>query len=237
MAITIADLVAELKVFAPEGVELPRDIDDNEVREQTILRWAQDAAWKINEARGKTTIKQTTIETVAGQQDYALPADARTVRRIIREQLGRDSTVYDVPDQRTVIGAQPFGYLPSGQAISGALDLIGRQNLSRQRREDSYELFEGQLRLLFPIVAGETIRIEYQVVDRSLNSLPDDYFELVLTYLRWKALDWFLGKHGAGIISTGDSLADDSMAVLNRQMHGLERQWIAALNAIQRESA
>jgi hypothetical protein len=235
MTIAIQSLIDDLRVHAPMGIELPRNPDDNKVNVTVITRWAQDAAGALNGARGATTLKETTITTTADVQDYALPADCRSVVKIQRgfDAPAVSGVVLDVPiAQGPFLGYGNFGNLPSGQEISPAIDLINRQRLVRNRREDQWEMFGGQLRLEFPTVDGEQIRVTYNAIDRSLASLPDDYFTPLLIYLRWQTLEWYVQKYGVAIAQDGDRLTSDRVAVLNRQARVLEERWQGFLNGL-----
>lgn len=233
MTIELAQLVQELQVHAPMGVEVPRDPDTNEVRELTIQRWAQEAARQINHRRGRTTVLETTITCVEDQQEYDLPAACRKVVRIERVAAQPRSTVeiLGVPQQGPFLGFGEVGHIPSGQEISGAIDMIDRMRLQRVRREDQFSIFGGQLRLLFPIVDGEVIKVTYRAVDRTLAALPDDRFDLVMIYLQVRNLDWFIGKH-AHLSVSDDTFGDEGMAALYRRRGELQEMWTSALNGI-----
>lgn len=239
MAIELDKLVKALKQHAPLGTELPRDPDTNEVDEETIERWAQDAAGNINARRSRTTLKEAEITLVAGQQDYDLPDDAREVVRVDRgrDAPGRALTTLDIPLTSPAILTPAFmGSLPSGQEISPALDLIARQRLTQARREDDFELMDGGLRVLFDFAEGEIVRVRYKVIDRDFTGLGEDRFETILTYLRWKALDWYINKNAAGSVG-GDRAASDAIATLTRQERQLFGEWTTALGGIGPEAA
>lgn len=233
MAIDINELVEELEVHAPAAVEVPRNPTDNTVRTSTIQRWAEDGAAQINQKRGVTTRKEEPIVTEAGVQEYALPPDYRQkgrLRRGLEAPMSSRSTL-GIPDQ----GANIFGFgggLPSGQEISASLDVIGRQRTGRMRREDTIELIGGQLRLLFPVEEGETIIFEYEAIDRDLANVPEDYFTLLLTWVRVKNLDWFFEKRGVNLATRGDGFIDQGMVALRQIRNELERQWQTGLEAI-----
>jgi len=237
VTIALASLIAELKDRAPIGVEIPRDITDNSVNEDTIERWALDAAGKINERRGKTTSKETDITLVEDQQLYDLPANCRRVTGIVRGQLSDTHETLGVPRIEPALGFGHFGSLPSGQEITPGLDVINRTRIQRLRREDTHELLEGQIRFTFPITAGEVVRVRYVEVDRTLASVPDDRFELIMVYLLERTLDRHIGRHGANISVENDSFVDEGMATLIRQRADKQAEWIAGLNAIGPEVA
>lgn len=234
MTIEIDQLIDELKIHAPIGVEVPRDPNTNLVSESTIERWAADAAQAINERRGKTTTKETTVTLVADTVDYALPADCRDVIEIQRRHATVQSTsVLGIP----VSGYNgptfsPFGNLPTGQEVSPALDAINRSRLAITEREDDFELIGGQLRLLFPIDAGEVIVVRYRAIDRSYAEVGDDRFTAILTYLLYQNLEWWLGKHGASIAQDHDALVPGELGTLYRRKAELESKWYLALNSI-----
>lgn len=238
MTIDIATLTAELRAYAPVGVSLPRD-DDGTERDSTLLRWAQDAAGVINAKRGKTTVLETTITIVENQELYDLPSGARGVVGIRRGTNAPQGTtkILDVPIQGTAFGFGQFGNLPSGQEVGGALDVINRQRLERVRREDDWDLLEGQIRFLFPMVEGEKIVVRYRIVDRDLASIPDDYFELLFTYMLWKNLDWFIERNAASVSMDADHFTESGgMSNLFRRRAQLERTWTAGINSIGQEA-
>ena len=232
MSISLSTLIDELKDRAPIGVEVPRRVSDNEVNEDTIERWAKDAAGQINKRRGKTTRKETTITTVKDQQEYDLPSDCRRVTGIIRSHVSDVHELLNVPTQSFALGVAHFGQIPSGQEITGSLDVIHRNRMNRMKREDEFEHIGAQVRLLFIVQASEEIRLIYEAVDRSLSSVPEDRFELVMTYLLFKTIDRHIARNAANIVVDGDSLANDGMTVLVGQKLDKEREWVTGLNMI-----
>jgi len=238
MAIDVSQLITELRIHAPKGVEVPRDPATNVIYEPTIERWAADAAQLINERRGKTTRLEVDITTEDGVHSYDLPETCRSVLKIDRLQYGGRNEILDIPvDRGSVLGLGMGGFLPSGQEITGALDVIARQSIVRQHREDEYELIgTATIRFLFPIDGEETIRVTYYALDRTLDSIPEDFFEHVLTYLRMKNLDRFIGREGSVIAMDEQRLVEGGMSVLIRQKAELQNAWLSALNSIQREA-
>lgn len=235
MPLVLDDLITELKVHAPVGVSVPREPDSSDVREATIQRWAEDAAQAINSRRGKTTRLETTITVVADQELYDLPGDAREVVGLIRATNAPQGTtkVLDIPRQTQALGyGGAFGHLPTGQTISGSIDLLNRQALARTRREDDHDLHQGQLRLLFPLVAGEKIVVRYMVIDRDFTALPTDYFTLVHTYLLYQNIEWHLGKYPSNLSQDADRLVDEGQGSLFRRRAELVRVWREGLGAI-----
>ena len=232
MAVDLDTLIDELKDRCPVGVELPRSAATNVISRAVIERWAKDAAGDINKRRAKTTRKETNITTVADTQEYDLPAECRKVVNIIRSHVADTYETLGVPNQRQLLGIVDFGSLPSGQQVTASLDLISRQRLTRMQREDEWEHVGAQIRFMFPIQAGEVIRVIYQVVDRTLASVPADRFELVMAYLLLRTLDRHIGRQGANIVVTGDSLATDAMTVLNGQKLQKQDEWTTGLNRI-----
>ena len=101
-----------------------------------------------------------------------------------------------------------------------------------QHREDDYEVFEGQIRFLFPIVDTEEVIVRYRAVDRTVTDIPDDYFELMLSYMLLKNLDWFIERNGANLSQDADAFTQDGMSSLFRRRAQLERSWMEGLNAI-----
>jgi len=237
MALDLNELIDALKIHSPDGVEIPRNQDDNQPHEPTIARWAADAAQAINAKRGRTTSLETTITTVDGTTDYAMPTGCREITRIRRDHgtTGGPREVAGIPVNAYMSGMVPFGTLPSGQQMSASLDFLNRQQLGAVQREDTFELRGEKVRFLFPIRDGEQIIVRYEVVDRDLESIPEDRFELVLAYLKMKNLKWFIDKQGAAIAVDGDRLAGDSIMVLMRRMRDLDNEWTEGLNAIQAE--
>lgn len=232
MSVDLDTLIDELKDRCPVGVELPRSSSTNAISTTVIERWAKDAAGEINKRRRKTTRQETNITTVANTQEYDLPAECRKVIEIIRSHVADTYETLGVPNQSHTLGLANFGSLPSGQEVSASLDLINRQRVNRMRREDAWEHVGTQIRLMFAIQANEVIRVIYEVVDRTLASVPADRFELVMTYLLLRTLDRHIGRQGANIIVTGDSLATDAMTVLNGQKLQKQDEWTTGLNRI-----
>lgn len=233
MAITKEQLLRELKQYAPVGVELPRDQATNQVDESIIVRWAQDAAGHINNRRARTTVVETTLTLTADEQDYALPEACREVKRVERNANAPQhaNTCLGIPcTGHPIFGTG--GMLPSGQGMSPALDLIARQQRTQNRREDDWELLGGQLRLLFPIVEGEVVRVRYTAIDRDYLTLPEDRFELLLTYCRWKAVDWFINRNASSVVQSGSRFGEEGMSSLARQERQLFGEWTSGLNAI-----
>lgn len=243
MALDFDTLLRRLKISAPVGMELPRDPDNNAIAEDVIAVWADDGAEKINERRGRTTLKETTVTTVDGVQDYTLPTDCRLVEGIIRNQLApaSGSTILGIPVTAAGMPVPPlgmgqlYGMLPSGQEISPALDLINRQRLSAMRRENQWEIIGGVIRLLFPIVGGETLVIRYRAVDRTYADFGSDKLEPLVTYLLWKNMDWFLSKHAISVVQDGARLGVEGMAAMTRQKLDLESRWTTYLNGLPKE--
>lgn len=235
-SITVAALIESLKIHAPTGVELPRDPDTNGVHEPTITRWVQEAAKKINERRGVTTILETEITTVRDQQDYTLPVGTRRVKQIVRGRYAPTNvnSVLGVPINAAGLSLpmQIGSVLPSGQYVDSSLDLISRQQSQRARREDEWEVFEGKIRLHFPTVDDEVIRVRYEKIDTDVSVLPVDYFDTVLLYLRYMTLDWFLAKNPLSISQQGDSFNDAGMSALVRAKLDLHSRWITTLNTL-----
>lgn len=239
MAFTVAQILAALEIHAPVGLELPRSPDTNEVDSATIERWVGDAAQKINDKRAKTTLKEYVLTTVADVQDYDLPSDCRTVSRITRSSLNTRTQVLGVPIDALgggFVGYGAFGLLPSGQEVTGSIDLINRQRAAMIKREDDWEIFGGRIRLNFPVDDGEQINVEYRAIDRNLASLPDERFDLVLTYCLVKNLEWYIQRHAISVVQTGDSLTQNSLAAMIRIKADMEAAWVAGLNSIQREA-
>lgn len=241
MALTTEAMVELLEVYSPQGVSIPRDVDTNSPHLPTIEAWIADAAGAINTRRGKTTIKEVDITLLDGEQEYTIPADAREIIRIIRLTTGGTHTneVLGVPiDFRGGIYPSNFGYgcLPSGQEISPSIDLLSRQRASQLDREDDFELYAGQIRFLFPIIADEVVRVKYRAVDRSLESVPDDYQMLILAYLRYQNLSWWLTKHGATIAIDGDRTVALPQTALNAMRRSAMEEWNTGLNAIGSEA-
>lgn len=220
--------------YAPIGVDVPRDPTTSAIDTVTIDRWSSDAAKKINAQRRVTTQFETEITLVADQQLYSLPTGARDPITVMRKR--NSLSAIDDPlslELRQPIYHSPFGVLPTGQEVDPALDLIQRQNQTRVRREDDFELSGTKIRLLFPIVAGEKVVVKYQKPDLTLASVPSDYFELILTYMRYMLLDWFISTRGAGVAVVGTSLSgsNDIMA-LQRTKQDLWGTWVSGVNAI-----
>lgn len=235
MAILLDDLITSLKIQSPLGSELPRDQTTNQIHIPTVERWAFDAAAAINEKRARTTLLEADITIIADQQEYDLPDGCRSVVKITRQVgLGfTDREVLEIPSQNQFGLA---GCFPSGQSISPATDLIARQQLTRAHREDDFELIGATIRFLFVGDAGEVVKISYRVVDRTLASVPADRYELVLTYMQMKTIDWFIGKYGSGgIVVNHDRISADSGSELIRRRAELDRDWTAGLNSIPRE--
>jgi hypothetical protein len=232
VTIDIDTLIAELKDRAPVGVELPRNISTNAVNETTLARWAADAAGEINLRMKRTTIKETTITTTVDTQDYDLPANCREVVEIIRSHVSDVYETLGIPNTPNTLAIANFGTLPSGQEVDASIDLINRGRLQRMRREDDFEQFGTQIRFLFPVDADEKIRVRYRAIDRSLATVPDDRFELVMTYMLWKTLDRHIVKHGANIAVDGDGFANQGMAAFTRLKLDKEQEWISGLNSI-----
>lgn len=235
MTITLTALTKSLKMQSPTGIELPRDPERNDVHMPTIQRWVEDACGLLNAARRRTTLKETTITITADVQDYELPDAAREVVRIDRDAdaPSNNTRILDIPfAQPPFLGYGSFGSLPSGQEISPAIDLINRQRVVRNRREDSWQMFDGQIRFLFPCTEGEKVRVTYRVIDRSLANLPDDYYSHVLLYLRIQNLEFYLERNSAQIVSDGDRLLPDRIASLTRTKFDLATQWTGVLNSI-----
>lgn len=241
MAITIEDLIDLLSTYSPQGIDLPRDTDTNDPHTSLITSWAQDGAGAINARRGKTTCLETDITLVADQQEYDLPSNCREVIKIIRLTTGGThvNEVLGVPiDFRGGLYPSNFGYgcLPSGQEISPSIDLLSRQRASQLDREDDFELYAGQIRFLFPIIADEIVRVKYRAVDRSIASVPDDYKMLLLAYLRYQNLNWWLTKHGASLAIDGDRTVTLPQTALNAMRRAAMEEWNSGLNAIGSEA-
>lgn len=231
MTIALDNIIAEMKMYSPEGVSLPRNPADNEVAEETIERWAEDAAQAINERRGITTLKEMVITTQAGVQEYSVADNTREVVKIERQHARRPSA--------GLCDSTPFSALPTGQLISfhPSLDVIARQNAARTVREDDWEMFEGRIRFLFPTADGEKIRVTYRTIDRSLENVPEDRFSLVLTYCLWQNINWYVGKYGASIVQDGDRMGMEPLTALQRLARQLEHQWNNGLGGITSEAA
>ena len=233
MSINIDSLVASLQSHAPIGVEVPRLVDSNDIDEDTITRWAEDAAQTINERRGKTTLKEVVLTMVADTTEYDLPSDCREVKRIVRRHATvQSSTILGIPSQGINLGMGPYGTLPTGQEVTPSIDAINRGRLVNTAREDEFELIGGQIRMLFPIEAGEEIKVRYTAVDRSFENLSDDRYTMILDYILIQNLDWFFGVHGTGLAQDGDSFGQTQTSVLFRRKRDLEERWLAALNSI-----
>lgn len=236
MPLSIDLLIDELQVHAPTGVELPRD-QDNQVRTITLQRWAEEAARRINERRETTTVLETTIAVVAGQDEYDLPAQAREVLGVTRQHGTRVAEDLIEVSGQPILGYAPYGEIPSGQQVDASLDLVGRLSLARVIREDDFELIGGKLRLLFPLTAGENLVVTYRAIDGSLDSVPEDYFDKVLLYMRFRLLDWYVGVHGVNVAQDGAGFGIESMMNFRRLRDDLKRDWITELNSITREAA
>lgn len=234
MAIDIDILIDELVAYAPNGVELPKNPDDNQIRTETLTRWAEEGSRKINERRQKTTIKETTISLVEDTQEYDLPSDCRDVINVKRQHS--TSSVLDVPVAANVFGLRYGVMLPSGQQVDAGLDLINRQQLAREQCEDDYEIFGGKLKLLFPIDAAEDIIVRYRAISASLDTIPDDYFNKLLTYMRFRLLDWYVGRHGVNISQDGSVFGQEAVVSYRAMRNDLERQWLSELNSIGAEA-
>ena len=232
MSVSLTTLIAELEDRAPIGVELPRIVDTHEINEDVIERWAKDAAGEINKRRRKTTRKETEITTTENQQEYDLPDDCRRVTNIIRAHSSDTYEILGVPQHGDALGVASFGTIPTGQEISGSIDLINRQKLGRMKREDGFEHIGTQVRLLFVVQAAEKVRVIYEAVDRSLESVPEDRFELVMTYLVFRTLDRHLGRNSVNIVADGDSLATESLTAMRGQMLTKQDEWFSGLNMI-----
>jgi hypothetical protein len=235
MTIDFATLLSDLRDRAPIGVELPRDPDDNSINETVIEGWVDDAAQMINNRRGKTTLKETTITTTAGTAEYDLPSGCREVVAIRREHISPAST-YEVlgvpPGGLPALSHGSFGFLPSGQEVDMALDVIQRTRMQRHRREDEYEFIGGQIRFLFATVDDEQIVVRYREPDRRLLSVPDDRYELIMTYLMYKALDRHLSKHSVQIAADGGDFIQGDMSMMLRLKMEHQSTWNSGLNAI-----
>lgn len=233
MTIAIADLISELKINAPVGLEIPRDPTTDAESTATMTRWAQDAAQQINERRNKTTLKETFITLVEGQTDYALPSGCRMVDRIDRRHATvQSSEILGIPTQRYSYGLGPFGTLPTGQEISPAIDHINRSRLTITEREDEYSLIGGLIRFLFPIEDGEDVKVVYREIDRDYAEVGDDRFTMLVEYMVFQNIDWYLNKHGVGFAQDHDTFGREATAVLFRRRQELHGKWLANLNAI-----
>lgn len=243
MALDFDTLLRHLKIRCPVGMELPRDPSNNTIAEDIIAVWADDGAEQINERRGRTTLKETTITTVESVQTYTLPTDCRIVEGIIRNQLAPASgnTILGIPVTAAGMPVPPiglgmlYGQIPSGQEISPSLDLINRQRLSAMRREDQWEIISGAIRFLFPIIAGEGIVLRYRAVDRSYDTFGSDKIEPLVGYLLFKNMDWYLSKNAISVVQDGSRLGVDGMAAMTRQKLDLEARWNVYLNNLPKE--
>lgn len=228
--ITLDNLITEFKVYVrPEFWPM------NPVRQLSsdiLTRWAQQAAMRINERRGVTTRKETTITTTEGVQEYALPSTAVRVIEIRRQRYAPNTgaRVLGVPV------SDPIGGLlsPLGRGVlSGSMDVIRRQQLAHVHRENEYELIGGMLRFTFPTVDSESITVVYMAVDTDFTALDKDrFFDLVLMYLRIQALDSGLQRrHGTPIVD-GDSLTEETQIAVLRQMRDLEGRFNATVEGL-----
>jgi hypothetical protein len=237
MAINIADLITELKINAPSGVEIPRT-DLNAEATSVMTRWAEDAAQKINERRGVTTMLETIITLVADTTDYSLPAACQTVHSIQRERSESPRIeVLGIPvSADSIMGPIPNGFLPNGQSVTPSIDRIRRTNLQHIVREDQFEMIGGKIRFLFDIVAGEDVKVKYSAIDRSLANLGDDRFTMILNYMIVENIDYFIGRYGASISVDGDHFGADTIPALYRLRAERHGKWISELNSIAPEA-
>lgn len=233
MAFSLNDIISELETYSPLGIVLPRDSDTNEVKQDTIDRWAKDITQQINQRRSKTTLKEATIVLVEGVQDYSLPGDCRTVKSIVRNDGNpRPTREFGGTDPFMGGAFAGFGFLPTGQDISPSLDLIQRQQLRRVHQEDEWEMIGGKIRFNFCIAPDEKVRVVYEAIDRDFTLLPDDHFSLVIDYCRWAVLDWHIGKTGG----FDDRTNPEGMQIAFRQRAELDDRVKTKLNMLAEEA-
>lgn len=239
MAVDLPTLVDRLQVYAPAGIDLPRDPETNQVDSGIIGLWAADGVGEINKRRGTTTVKEVQLTITAGTTLYTLPADCREIIRLDREQMdgSQKTNILDMPSNSFGGWMPTFGALPSGQEVSSSIDLIMRMRQERTKRENDWELIGTQIRLLFDPREGEPVTIRYRAIDRNLSSLTDDRFTLILLWCRIQVLDWWLVKRGleGSILGEGPVPQMRQSVVLMKTQ--LMADWLLQLNSIFAEAA
>lgn len=233
---TVQDAIAGMvRAQLPPGIILTTHDDPS------LELWIEDAAEAINSRRRYSTVKEVSIDLVTGTQTYALPTDCDEVQNVIPKLTGVSGGVgFTGFPIEAIPGAWPgpAGRLPSGQRITGSIDLIQRQEVARAEREFDWRTLGSSLVLDFPVDSGQVpaITVVYSSTDRSVETLPKRHWDPIVKKCRAEALSVFIDRSTTSGENVGDALVRFNLEAIRRQKGDLLLAWNQHLAGILPES-
>lgn len=224
----LEDLIEKYKKLVPVDAR-PDNSDEDDA---LITGWFGDGASIINGRIGTTTQVSTTITLVEGQADYDLPGSWRRLTQVIPVRPGV-TQVLGVPVNIDTVGA--MGYLPSGQEITPGMDMINRIHRAQADDEVTYgcRLFAGKLRVEFRFSAGDQIRVEGLKSNRNVEDVPEDYWDLLVTYVRLQSIEAQIPILAATAATDGSGMQQRALGQLNAHRNVLLSKWRAGVAGIE----
>lgn len=206
---------------------------DNEL----VTHWIEDATEEIQGRRRKTTMIEVDFPLLADTQVYDLPADCVQVHDLVvqgQELNPRRGIFQGFPLQ--AYAGQPYGMLPNGQRVTGSVDLIQRMDATRETREYSWRVEGTTLVLDRDLGEARNARLIYIARDRDPATLPKKYWELIATYVCFKACAMAILKASAEGDFNAEAMMRMNLEAIRKQKDDYEGEWKRKLSAISTEA-